>query len=263
MDKSCKDKLLACRTYAEAKPILETLSVGSSAHELAYTAFSIADKQPRLRDQFLGTVIQEAEEVDAKKEDTDKRDPLKEVDGGKSIQSSNLADPLPTLGKSEEAPEGAQNQPDKKDQMGVAINETFPMMPQGGMGQPQPQQQAPPMGGAPPMAPPAPPMMPPKPPMPPTPQQQQMQYIQEIAQYSVAPYFNRIVEAVKAIDRKVQEISKEAPRQLEIGSKINVRSPSRPVRETIGELKTPASQLESKRLEIEDYDRAINAGYIK
>jgi len=88
MDKSCKDRLFACRTYAEAKPILETIGVGPSAHELAYTAFSIADKQPRLRDQFLGTVIQEADDVEAKKENTDKREglddkPIKEADGAR------------------------------------------------------------------------------------------------------------------------------------------------------------------------------------
>jgi len=262
MDKSCKDKLLACRTYAEAKPILETLPLGSSAHELAYTAFSIADKQPRLRDQFLGTVIQEAEEAEAKKEDTDKREGLKEVDGGTSHESSSTTG-LENIGKKESAPEGADAQPDKKDQMGVAINEMMPpMMPQGAPPpQPQPQQQMPPP--PPPMAGGMPPPMPQAPPKPPTPQQQQMQYIQEIAQYATAPYFNRLVEAVKTMDRKITEIAKVKPRELELGSRINPHGLKHPIRETVGDEKSAEKLLDQRRASIEDMNNAINSGYIK
>ncbi len=262
MDKDCKSKLLACRTYAEAKPILETLPIGSSAHELAYTAFSIADKQPRLRDQFLGTVIQEAEEAEdkIKKEDTDKRDGLTEVDGGKSEQSSSTTG-LESLGKKQSAPEGADAQPDAKDQMGVAINETFPMMPQGGQAppptpQPQQQQAPPPMG----MPPAMPPMQPPKPP---TPQQQQMQYIQEIAQYATAPYYNRLVEAVKAMDRKIQEIQRETPRELELGSRMRPHGLKAPIREIAGNIDSVDTVLENKRVSIEKLNNAINDGYIR
>jgi len=265
MDKSCKDRLFACRTYAEAKPILETIGVGPSAHELAYTAFSIADKQPRLRDQFLGTVMQEADEAEAKKEDTDKRDPLKdkpikEADGGTSHQSSNLANPIPHIGNEQSAPEGADAQPDKKDQMGVAINEMapMPMQPQ------QPMQQAPPPMGGMGMPPQQPPMMPPPAPKPPTPQQQMQYTIQETVRAMAGPYINRLTEAIKVMDKKIQEVSKESVKTLELGSGIKPHMGRLPIRETVGEDKgTIGTELENKRRSIQEIDDAMNSGIYK
>jgi len=271
MDTQCKNKLLACRTYAEAKSILETAGISASGHELAHTAFSIASKQPSLRDQFLGTVIREAEDIE--KEDTDKKDELekktKETDGGTSNQSSGLADPLPKIGSAQTAPEGADAQPDKKDQMGVSINEMAPMPFQQGMPPPMAGAQAPAM--APPAASPPPPPAPPAqaPPMqkPPAPPQQNMQYIQEAVNYGirqqVAPHFNKMVEAIKALDKNIQEMSKENVRQLEIGSKVPQHGlgHARLIKETVDDPNmTPDINLGRKRQDMMDYNEGLDSG---
>lgn len=270
MDTQCKNKLLACRTYAEAKPILETANISASGHELAHTAFSIAAKQPTLRDQFLGTVIREAEDIED--EDTDKKKelPTKETDGGTSNQSSNTADPLPKIGKEGEAPEGAPNQPDKKDQMGVAINEMAPMPFQ--QGYPPPMAGAAPPAASPPQAspPPAPAPQGQMPPMQPKPPQQQMQYIQEAINYGirqqVAPQFNKMVEAIKQLNTNMQEMSKESVRQLEIGSQIPNRSTghAKVIRETIDDVNmTPEINLGRKRQDMSDYNEGLDSGIFK
>jgi len=270
MDTQCRNKLLACRTYAEAKPILETAGISASGHELAHTAFSIASKQPTLRDQFLGTVIREAEDIE--KEDTDKKDALEkkvhETDGGTSNQSSNKADPLPKIGSEGEAPEGAPAQPDAKDQMGVAINEMAPMPFQQGYPPPMAGAQAP--AAAPPAAspPPAPAPQGQMPPMqkPPAPPQQNMQYIQEAVNYGirqqVAPHFNKMVEAIKALDKNVQEMSKESVRQLEIGSQIGQSTGhAKLIRETIDDTNlTPELNLGKKRQDMADYNEGLDSG---
>jgi hypothetical protein len=247
MDKSCKDKLLSCRTYAEAKPILETSKVGLSAHELAHTAFSIQEKQPELRDSFLKTVIQEMEDCEKKVEETDDN----------SDHQSSSTDGLEKVGTEHDAPEGMGNQYDPKDQMGVAINETFPQMP---MQPPQAggfQQQAPPM---------QPPMQPPRPPMNP---QQQMQYtiseaVRSEISRTVAPYYNKLVEAVKALDTKVQETAKAKVSSLDLGEKMGgirgTPSTGTWIKETTG---SPEKDLDNTRREIEKFNEAINSGYIK
>lgn len=270
MDTQCKNKLLACRTYAEAKPILETAGISASGHELAHTAFSIASKQPTLRDQFLGTVIREAEDIED--EDTDKKKelPTKETDGGTSNQSTNTADPLPKIGSEGEAPEGAPNQPDKKDQMGVAINEMAPMPFQQGYPPPmagaQPPAAAPPAASPPPAPAPAaqaPPMQ--KPPMP----QQNMQYIQEAVNYGirqqVAPHFNKMVEAIKALDKNVQEMGKERVNQLEVGSQIGVKTGhAKLIRETVDDPNmTPDINMGKKRQDMADYNDGLDSGIYK
>jgi len=269
MDNQCKNKLLSCRTYAEAKPILETLKVSASGHELAHTAFSIASKQPTLRDQFLGTVIREAEDIED--EDTDKKKelPTKETDGGTSNQSSNAADPLPKIGSEGEAPEGAPNQPDKKDQMGVSINEMAPMPFQ--QGYPPPMAGAAPPAAAPPAAspPPAPApqgQMPPMQPKPPAPPQQNMQYIQEAINYGirqqVAPQFNKMVEAIKQLNTNIQEMTKENVRSLEVGSTIGQKTGhAKLIRETVDDDNmTPEINLGRKRQDMADYNEGLDSG---
>jgi len=235
MDQAIKDKLMACKSYAEAKPILETVGAGLSAHELLHTAFSIQAKQPDVAQQFLHTVIQEVENLTK----------IKETDGGASHQSSSTTG-VEKIGKEVDAPEGMAKQYDPKDQMGVPINETYGMMP--------------PMGqGMPPMA--------PKPPM--APQQMggfqqpnpQIQYAVQEALRQFAPYHNKIVEAIKALDKKIAETVKEvnAPKSLEIGSRMgNVKTPRTLIKETT---ENPEQELALRRQQIEEANNHYN--YIK
>jgi len=215
MDKSIKEKLFSLKSYEEAKPILETVSV--SGHELAKTAYSIMQKQPIIANSFLKTVIQEIEDKEEEKK-------VAESDGGSSHQASSTTG-LEKKGTEHDAPESASAQPDKKDQMGVAINEAFPpMMPpmQGGQcGQPQ--------------------MNP----------QQQMQYtISE----TVKLYMKPIHEALKALDKKIKETQKETPRSLEIGSTMGKVIPR------IKETTNSQNDLENARQEITRMNNMIYSG---
>ena len=250
MDKSCKDKLMACRTYAEAKPILETAKVSLSAHELAHTAFAIQEKQPELAKSFMQTIIQEASDLEVTKRSTDSSE-IKEVDGGTSHLSSSITG-LEKIGEEHDAPEAMQKQYDPKDQMGVSINETW-----GGFGGMPPQQ--PPMGGGmPPTG--MQPMGQPRPPMPPQ-AQQMMQYTINEAVRIIAPKINKIIEAIQALDKKVQETVKGQVNSLEVGDKIGVRgthSNGSFIRETV-EGDTPAD-LSVARTEISRMNDALNSG---
>jgi len=256
MDKKCKDKLLACRTYAQAKPILETQGVSVSGHELMHTAYAIQENQPDLARSFKQTVIQEmngdvGDDPHAKKTDTDDRDEIKEVDGGTSHESSSTTG-LEKMGTEQSAPEGASEQPDKKDQMGVAINEMG--MP---YGQPPPQGGIPPAGGMPPQQP---PMAPPAP-KPPMPQQQMMQYAVQETMRQFAPYYNKMVEAIKAIDKKVQETQKGSVKSLEMGDKLGgkgTHSQGSMIRETVDG--TSEKDLMVARSEITRMNKSIDAG---
>ncbi len=238
MDKTLKEKFLAAKSYAEAKPILETRKVSASGHELTHTAFSIMEKQPKLAESFLKTVIREMED--------DEEHEKKVSETGTSHQASSTTG-LPDEGQEVKAPESAHEQYDKKDQMGVAINETYPYMPQQQMGQP-PQMQ-------PPMQPPM--QQPPRPPMP----QQQMQYtVQEAISRQVAPYFNKLVEAVKALDKKVQETQKANVTSLDMGDRLGgkgVHSTKSFIRETTGNQEL---DLNTVRRNIAQINDAMNSG---
>jgi len=258
MDKDCKAKLFECRSYAEAKPILETLSLSTSGDELARTAYQIRETQPNVAEHFLRTIIREADDVekdDVKKADTDKHEHVKETDDNTSEQSSSTTG-LEHIGKEEEAPEGVHAQPDKKDQMGVAINEGFGMPPPQTppMGQPPQQENGlPPQGGG------MPPQAPPQPPMPPQ-AQQMMRYTVSETLKVVNPQLKKIAEAIISIDKKVQETQVSQIKSLALGDKFTNRSQPQIIRETTG---NPAADLNTSRANIKRMNDAIDEGYIQ
>jgi hypothetical protein len=237
MEQSIKDKLLSCRTYDDAKPILETIGAGVSAHELARTAYSIQAKQPTVAHQFLTTVIQETEDEEEKKK-------VQEVDGGSSEQSSSTTG-LEKVGSEENAAESFHTQTDKKDQMGVPINEVGGFPPQGQMPPQVPQQQ---MGGGCGGTPQMPPQMNP---------QQQMQYtVQEIARH-FAPQFKNMQEAIKTLDKKIQETQKEQVNSLDLGSQMGHKKQLAVIKETTGDKN---QDLRSARDEITKMNNYLNTG---
>ena len=239
MDQTIKNKLLSCKSYDEARPILETVQAGVAVHKLFTTAYGIQAKQPTVAHDFLNTAIQEMED-----DDDNKMKIVKEADGGKSEGSTSTTG-LEKVGSESDAAESFHAQADKKDQMGVAINEAFP--PQGGMPpqqQPpmQPQQQmggqcggAPPQGGMPPMNP-----------------QQQMQYtINETLRQNIV----KVQEAVKALDKKIQETLKVQPSSLDLGSQMGAKSIA-VIRETTGDKST---DLQKSRQDITKMNNYLNS----
>ncbi len=242
MDKTIKDKLLSCRSYNDARPILETYSAGLAVHKLFATGYGVQAKQPTVAHDFFNTGIREIEDDEEKK--------IKEADGGKSEQSSSTTG-LEKVGSESDAAESFHAQADKKDQMGVAINEAFP--PQPGMGQPAGMPQPPPpppmqqmggnqCGGV---------QMPPQAP------QQQMQYttVQEVQRQGII--LTQIQEAIKALDKKIQETqsSISQPSSLEIGSKTGHKFVS--IRETTD---TKAIDLTKARQDITKMNKFIDSG---
>ena len=236
MDQSIKDKLLSCRSYDDAKPILETFGAGVASHELTRTAYGIQAKQPTLASQFLNSVIQEIED------DEDKKKKLEEIDGGQSEQSSSTTG-LENQGTESEAAEAHRQQADKKDQMGVTINEAYPPPVPGQM--PPPQQMGGgqcPQGGMPPQAP---------PPMPP---QQQMQYtISEMVKQQLAP----VREAIKALDKKIQETQRVEANSMELGASLGHKRTIPKIQETTGNAKL---DLNAARLKITKMNNMISSG---
>jgi len=239
MDRSIKDKLLSCRSYDDAKPILETQGAGLAVHKLFTTGYGVQAKQPLVARDFFNTAIQEMEDDD---DDKNKMKIVKEVDGGKSEQSSSTTG-LEKVGSESDAAESFHAQADKKDQMGVAINEAFP--PQGGMppqqGQFPPQQQMgaggcggqPQQGQVPPMNP-----------------QQQMQYtISEVVRSQLAP----MQEAIKALDKKIQETQKTQPSSLELGSKMGGPKSIAMIRETTGNKDTDLAKTRRDITKLNNY----------
>lgn len=242
MDKTIKDKLLSCRSYNDAKPILETLNSGIAVHKLFSTGYGVQAKQPTIAQDFFNTAIQEIED-----DEENKMKIVKEADGGKSEGSTSTTG-LEKVGSESDAAESFHAQADKKDQMGVAINEAFP--PQGGappqpgqlppMQQPQQQMggcggQAPPMQQAP---------------------QQQMQYttITEAIKLAMAP----MQEAIKALDKKIKETQSSIaqPSSLEIGSQTGHKSFAQ-IRETTNDKKV---DLTKARQDITKMNNFINSG---
>ncbi len=233
MDKSIKEKLLSCRTYDDAKPILETQGLSNLGHDHAHLAYSVMAKQPTVASQMLKSVIREMEDEEEKK--------IKEADGGVSAQSSSTTG-LEKEGAEHDAPESASAQPDKKDQMGVPINESsFP--PQaGGVGQqgqyPPVQQQQP--GGCscggqtPPMG---------------QPQQQ--------IQYTINEAIKPLQEAIKALDRKIQETQKVEPTSLDVGSSMGHKKSLAVIKETTSNKK---QDLSHARDEITKMNNYLNSG---
>lgn len=260
MDSKCKAKLLNCRSFAEAKPILETLKLSTSGEELARTAYQIRETQPSVAEHFLRTVIREADDVtDAlKKTDTNKKDGISETDDNTDNQSTSTTG-LEKIGSEAPAPEGAPAQPDQKDQMGVVINEMGGMPPMNGqppMGAPPAvaENGLPPAGGA---APPPPPMPPVAPPMP-APQQMMRYTISETLKI-INPQLKQIAEAVMALDKKVQETTIQSVKSLNLGDAMLPRKPQL-IRETTG---NPETDLSHSRSNIKQMNDALKEGYIK
>ncbi len=190
-------KLLELNDYADAKPILESAkNLSDASYTLAQTAYQIKETQPQVARNFLKTVIKECEHEDDK-------DKIKEVDGGKSEQSSSTTG-LEKVGTEE--PDGAEpvtGATDTKDQMGVAIGEMAPPMP-------------PQAGGAPPVPPQAPPAIPPVPPQIPVPPQQQMQYsVQEAL--AIRGQFKAFKEAIASLTKQIQETQNSQIRSIDVG----------------------------------------------
>ncbi len=190
----CKDKLLAARTYAEAKRIMETMNVGPSARKLAEIAFA----NPSSREVLLSSIIQEQEgEADRDDEktkgakDIDKK--MKEEQLQTARQSEGSSDStLPLKGEGKDGQVTDLKGAEGEDQM------------KEGFGQP------PPMGGAPTgmcpevqqqMA----PQMPPQPQMNTPQMMKQMHYTVTEAIKPMVKKINRLEEAIIAVDKKVQE----------------------------------------------------------
>lgn len=240
MDKSIRDKLLSCNSYDQARPILETVSAGVAVHKLFTTGYHVQAKQPTVARDFFNTAIREIEDEEEKK--------IKEADGGKSTGSSSTTG-LEKVGTETDAAESFHTQPDKKDQMGVPIGETFPGQAPppgmaGGQAPPPPQQMAGGCGGA---------GMPPQqaPPMAP---QQQMQYtITEIAR-QFAPQFTQMREALKALDKKINETMKTQPNSLELGSgMMGTQKSVAQIRETTGSPKVDLTKARQDITKLNDF----------
>lgn len=296
MDVNQVNKLKACRTIAEADPIMETLKLRPSQKKLVETAIQLQHStDPRQRahgEDFWFTAIKEAEE------DEKDKDKIKEDDGGahrkqggeedvkKLVEADEITGELDSHSSSDiDMPypqEGADApQSDIESSKTASGENQMREMPMPGMPQPgMPQQQA---GGQPPM----PGMMPPQqqamPPVDPAlmggmkpqlPQglnpamMKQMQYtVQEAMKTYVRPVVREVKklrEAYIAIDKKMQET--EAIRgnmTLDIES-IKKNSPVH-VRETIGDMEIPVPEhkhtrfdLESARAEIDQMDKIIS-----
>jgi len=237
MENSIKDKLLSCRSYEDARPILETHNAGVAVHKLFSTGFGVQAKQPTVARDFFNTAIQEMEDDELIKK-------VEEIDGGSSEQSSSTTG-LEKIGAEHSAPESASVQPDKKDQMGVAINESFPGQP--GMMPPQqqpPLQQTHGMGGCGGAA---------MPPQQMNPQQQMQMTVNETVRQALVP----ITEAIKKLDKKIQETQKVEPNSLDLGSSMGHKKPLAMIKETTGD---STKDLASTRNEIKRMNDMLNSG---
>jgi len=195
----CKDKLLAARTYAEAKRIMETMNVGPSARKLAEIAFA----NPSSREVLLSSIIQEqegaADREDEKTEgakDIDKK--MKEEQLKTERQSEGSSDStLPLKGEGTDGEvtdlKGASGEDQMKEGFGGPPGGGQPPMGGGGMCPEVAQQMAPQMPQMPQMN---------------TPQMmKQMHYTVTEAIKPMVKKINRLEEAIIAVDKKVQETS--------------------------------------------------------
>lgn len=249
MDKQSKDKLLDCRSMTDARPILETVKgLSNSAYTLAETAYAIREKQPDLARSFIDTIIREME-------DHEKDKKIEETDENTDHQSSST-EGLEKIGKEHNAPEASKEQPEKKDQMGVPINESngYPPAPMGQPtghfqenhqcnGQPPQNGQMPPNGQIPqPM--------------------QQMQYTVQETQKMVnrlASGHDKIVEALKAMDKKVQETLAPKVNSLEMSDRLGgkgQKSNRSIIRETTGDSERDLATI---RREISELNKQLSA----
>jgi hypothetical protein len=201
MDASCKGKLMKARTLSEASKILETnkVKLGASAQQLLETAFAIKETQPQYANNFIATVIKETESaIDTENVHDTGVDKLKEGSANAGSEQSSSTDGLKDQGT--DAPNSdieSMQTASGEDQMGkISENigcpqgmdpSVYGQMQQGG-GMPQmPQMNTP----------------------------QAMQQMRYTAETIVKPFeqvvkrqqetINKLVEAVKVMDSKIQE----------------------------------------------------------
>lgn len=185
----CKDKLLRCQTYGEARKILETMKATPSQHKLTEIAFA----NPSSREVLLNTVIREQE--GAIERDDEKTPGEKDVD--KKVQEEQLETPRESEGSSDSTQpypqEGTDGQvTDVKAADGENQMKEMPMpgAPQG-MCPEVAQQMAPQMPQMPQMN---------------TPQMmKQMHYTVTEAIKPILTKVGRLEEAIVAVDKKVKE----------------------------------------------------------
>jgi hypothetical protein len=107
---SYQSKLLKCRTYAEAAPILETMNLGPSAHTLARFAYAYPPEQQHQKENLIADIIQEArikeeeekktrmeEEEKTTEEEEEEEKKTREYEGGKGTISSKPGAQNPAL----------------------------------------------------------------------------------------------------------------------------------------------------------------------
>jgi hypothetical protein len=94
-----------------------------------------------------------------------------------------------------------------------------------------------------------------------TPQQQMMQYTVNETVRLLAPNFNKMVEAIKALDKQIQETKKSQVSSLAVGDQLGkggTHSKGSFIRETVAG-DTPAD-VNQARNEIKRMNDAINSG---
>ena len=242
--KNCTAKLKACRTYAEAEKILETNGVSVSGKELLRLGFAVKEKQPEIFENNMATVVREIEdEHDKKDEEVTETNDNTSNESSSTTGTENVADMAPHADT-----EGMNSSTDTKDQLGAIVNETgmhpSQMMPpqQGGMNQ-MPMQQNHMMGQQ---------QCPPNMGMPPNPQQQ-MQYTMN----QHAQMLNKMQEAIQTLNKKITEISKPSPRELDMSNVVGQSAGftvSNPLKETI----SPSSDTQNED-RIQNYSAQIDA----
>jgi hypothetical protein len=241
-------KLMGCRNYTEAKPILETLGASKASHELMQLYYAQPENSP-YKTRFMGTVVQELEDgIETKKDKSGPHDEgkINEVDGGQSTQSSG--DKPEMEGQNKGTVVGDSSAQPTESQM----KET-PMMGMPGM-PPEIQQQM--MTG-----------LEKQPPMNPLQQMKMMQYtIQETLKGPLAE-IKRIGEGLAAIDSKIQEMETKSV-SLEIPGGNDLVTPKYNIQETMptpqnqvgyGAQPQPQSNIEEKRMQISEADRIMTA----
>jgi hypothetical protein len=265
-----KQKLQACRTCEEARPILETLKVRPSARKLVETAIQLKQsKDPRQQSyglDFMQTAIREIDDDEKTKEANGTAHPMDVGAGAKDIdkkmseadqitgaldshQSSDIDMPYPQEGTDEPQSDIESMQTASGENQMGGIKENMAPMPGGqipGQMPPPPMQQGggmgqmPPMPGMPPIAPElmkqmAPPQIPGVSPQ----AMRQMQYTVEanfrrLGIQTINPLIREVKklrEANIALDKKIRELeSAKGSMTLDI-EKVKANSPVR-VRET-------------------------------
>lgn len=262
----CKEKLLRCQNYGDAKKVVETMKISPSGRKLVEIAFA----NPQSRDVLLNTVIQEQEDgefnadgpsksyTDKSKGDKDVEKKIKEeqlVTARDSEGSSTSTLPLPTEGTDGQVTDikGAEGEDQMKENM---------MTPPGG-GMPQPGS---PQGMCPEVAQQMAPQMPQMPQMNTPQMMKQMHYTITEALKPFITKVTRLEEAIIAVDKKVKETSggfvdRSMKLDIPTGSPKSMMPQSKGIMETelslaerAQHIRHPSIDLANKRLSIAELD---------